>query len=64
MLRRADRRRETLVSGSAGGIGGIGCGVEWRREGKGELPIGDGVPCVPKSNLIIVRFPRNECTHC
>lgn len=57
MLRRADRRREALVSGNAGGVG---CGVEWRREGKGELPIGDRVPCVPKSNLIFVRFPSQQ----
>jgi hypothetical protein len=61
MPRRADRRREVLVSASSGGVG---CGVEWRREGEGELLLGAGIPCVPKSNLVFASFPHNECTHC
>ena len=57
MLRRADRRRGALVSGSAGGVG---CGVEWRREGKGESTIGDRAPCAPKSKLIFIHFPSQR----
>lgn len=38
-----------MVSGSSGGVG---WGVESRREGEGELPIGAGLLCVPRSNLI------------
>lgn len=57
MLRRADRRREALVSGSSGGVG---CGVEWRREGEGEQPVGAGIPCVPKSNLVLASFPSQR----
>ena len=55
-LRRADKRREALVSGSSGGVG---CGVEWRREVEGVFPIGTELP---RSKLISVSFPETSPT--